>query len=157
MLTEGGQFFLDSAAGKVYYKPLSGEDMGSVQAYLGVSEVLVAIGGSYAEPVHDIFFQDLNFVSGIEIAEVAMSNLSHRRIRHGFSLLASAMLINRREVISAKTKHMIPRTLSQLARIGARCHLQYRSAQLRISFFLVETTPRWAEEVLALVTMLTPI
>lgn len=68
LLTEGGQFFLDSAAGKIYYKPLSGEDMKSVQTYLGVSEVLVAIGGDYANPVHDIFFQDLNFVSKLQSA-----------------------------------------------------------------------------------------
>jgi len=63
LLTEGGQFYLDSAAGKIYYKPLSGENMASVDTYLGVSETLIVIGGTYADPVHDILFQDLNFVS----------------------------------------------------------------------------------------------
>lgn len=63
LLTEGGQFYLDSAAGKIYYKPLSGENMASVDTHLGVSEVLIVIGGTYADPVHDISFQDINFVS----------------------------------------------------------------------------------------------
>ncbi|EMD96315.1 hypothetical protein COCC4DRAFT_123532 [Bipolaris maydis ATCC 48331] len=61
LLTEGGQFYLDSAAGKIYYKPLSGENMASADTYLGVSEALIVIGGTYADPVHDILFQDLNF------------------------------------------------------------------------------------------------
>ena len=62
LLTEGGQFYLDSAAGKVYYKPLSGENIATLDAYLGIQEALVVIGGTYANPVHDISFQDLNFV-----------------------------------------------------------------------------------------------
>jgi hypothetical protein len=62
LLSEGGQAFVDSAAGKVYYKPLAGEDMATVEAYLGVQEVLVAIGGtSYEDPAHDIVMSGLNF------------------------------------------------------------------------------------------------
>ncbi|KAF1938519.1 hypothetical protein EJ02DRAFT_437040 [Clathrospora elynae] len=45
LLTEGGQFYLDSGAGKVYYRLLAGENMNTIQAYLGVSETLV-FGGS---------------------------------------------------------------------------------------------------------------
>lgn len=63
LLTEGGQFYLDSAAGKVYYKPLSGERMESIETYLGVAETLVAFGGTYDAPVHDISFTDISFVS----------------------------------------------------------------------------------------------
>jgi hypothetical protein len=63
LLTEGGQFYLDSKAGKVYYKPLSGENMATVDAHLGVLETLVAVGGTYDAPAHDITFQDLSFVS----------------------------------------------------------------------------------------------
>ena len=63
LLTEGGQFYLDSPAGKIYYKPLTGENMAIADTYLGVSEALVVIGGTYANPVHDISFQNLNFVS----------------------------------------------------------------------------------------------
>ncbi|KAB5554836.1 pectin lyase fold/virulence factor [Coniochaeta sp. 2T2.1] len=61
LLTEGGEFFLDSDAGVVYYKPLAGEDMASVEAYLGIQEVLVAIGGTYDDPAHDIVFRGLEF------------------------------------------------------------------------------------------------
>jgi hypothetical protein len=63
LLTDGGQFYLDSKAGKVYYKPLSGENMATADAHLGVLETLVSVGGSYDAPAHDITFQDLSFVS----------------------------------------------------------------------------------------------
>lgn len=62
LLTEGGQFFLDSAAGKVYYKPLSGENIQTADVNLGILEALVVIGGSYDSPVHDISFEGLSFV-----------------------------------------------------------------------------------------------
>jgi hypothetical protein len=63
LLTEGGQFYLDSNAGKVYYKPLNGEDMATVETYLGVQECLLAISGSYGSPAHDVSFSGLNWVS----------------------------------------------------------------------------------------------
>jgi hypothetical protein len=62
LLSEGGQFYLDSAAGKVYYKPLSGEKMDSLQAYLGVLETLLIFGGTYDNLVHDITFEGISFV-----------------------------------------------------------------------------------------------
>ncbi|KAK2757732.1 hypothetical protein FQN54_004701 [Arachnomyces sp. PD_36] len=61
LLTEGGQFYCDSAAGTVYYMPLAEEDMATVDAYLGVLEALVVVGGTYDEPTHDISFEGLNF------------------------------------------------------------------------------------------------
>ena len=64
LLVEGGQFYLDSAAGTVYYKPLNGESMATARTYLGVLETLVTVGGtSYGSPAHDISFQDISFVS----------------------------------------------------------------------------------------------
>ena len=63
LLNEGGQFYLDSVAGKVYYKPLNGEDMSKVDTYLAELETLVSVGGTYASPAHDITFKDINFVS----------------------------------------------------------------------------------------------
>lgn len=63
LLSEGGQFYLDSKAGKVYYKPLNGENMATADARLGVLETLVAVGGTYDAPAHDITFQGLSFVS----------------------------------------------------------------------------------------------
>ncbi|PVH97998.1 pectin lyase-like protein [Periconia macrospinosa] len=61
LLSDGGQFYLDSKAGKVYYKPLNGEDMRTAQTYLGVLETLVVLGGTYDSPVHDIVFENLSF------------------------------------------------------------------------------------------------
>jgi hypothetical protein len=63
LLTEGGEFFLDSQVGKVYYMPLEGEDMDAVDAYLGIQETLLSIGGTYDDPIHDISFHGLEFVS----------------------------------------------------------------------------------------------
>jgi len=63
LLSEGGQFYLDGGAGKVYYKPLSGESMASLDAHLGILETLVVVGGTYDAPAHDITFQGVSFVS----------------------------------------------------------------------------------------------
>lgn len=65
LLSEGGQFYLDSDAGIVYYMPLAGEDMSIVDSYLGTLEALVILGGTYDDPVHDIAFEGLNFVSSL--------------------------------------------------------------------------------------------
>jgi hypothetical protein len=66
LLTEGGQFYLDSQQGKVYYKPLNGENMATADTRLGVLETLISVGGSYDAPAHDITFQGLSFVSILE-------------------------------------------------------------------------------------------
>jgi len=63
LLTEGGQFYLDSSAGKVYYMPLAGEDMATAETYLATLDTLVSVGGTYADPAHDISFQGISFVS----------------------------------------------------------------------------------------------
>jgi len=63
LLIEGGEFYLDSDAGVVYYMPLAGQDMTTVQSYLGISGALVVIGGSYDEPAHDISFTGFDYVS----------------------------------------------------------------------------------------------
>ncbi|KAH8172316.1 hypothetical protein LIA77_06571 [Sarocladium implicatum] len=61
LLHEGGQFYLDSDAGLVYYIPLNGEDMDTAETYLGIQEVLVSISGQYDDPAHDIAFEGINF------------------------------------------------------------------------------------------------
>ena len=63
LLSNAGEFYLDSPAGKVYYKPFSGENMDTIDTYLGVQETMLVISGTYDSPVHDISFQNLNFVS----------------------------------------------------------------------------------------------
>lgn len=62
LLIEGGEFYLDSAAGVVYYMPLAGQDMTTVQSYLGILEALVVIGGSYDAPAHNIAFTGFDYV-----------------------------------------------------------------------------------------------
>lgn len=62
-LTDGGEYFFDSENNKVYYKPLEGQDMESIDAYLGLQEALVAIGGTLDDPAHDIVFSGFTFVS----------------------------------------------------------------------------------------------
>ncbi|KAI8622924.1 pectin lyase-like protein [Xylariaceae sp. FL1651] len=61
LLTDAGQFYVDSAAGKVYYKPLSGENLATAATYLGIQEVLISVGGTYDSPAHDISFDGITF------------------------------------------------------------------------------------------------
>ncbi|KAF4338051.1 xylanase A [Fusarium beomiforme] len=61
LLTDGGQFYLDRNESIIYYKPLEGEDMSTVSAYLGIQELLMALGGTYEEPVHDLHFNGITF------------------------------------------------------------------------------------------------
>ncbi len=60
-LREGGQWFVDPAAGKLYYKPLPGEDMARIAVVLPRLESLVSIAGSYDRPVTDLAFDGLAF------------------------------------------------------------------------------------------------
>lgn len=60
-LHEPGQWFVDPAVGKVYYKPRPGENMARVEAVLPRLESLVSIGGSYDHPVTDLQFSDIAF------------------------------------------------------------------------------------------------
>lgn len=62
LLTEGSEFFLDPSAGKIYYMPLPGQDMATIDTYLGILDAIVAVGGTYDAPAHDVTFQGLNFV-----------------------------------------------------------------------------------------------
>ena len=61
LLDDGGQYYLDSDNGTVYYKPLDGEDMDNIDTWLGIQEALVTFAGDYDEPVHDIAFEGISF------------------------------------------------------------------------------------------------
>jgi hypothetical protein len=61
LLDEGGEFFLDSNAGTIYYMPLDGEDMDTADTWLGVLEGLVFVQGTPDDPIHDITFRGFNF------------------------------------------------------------------------------------------------
>lgn len=86
LLHEGGQYYLDSEAGTVYYMPLAGEDMSTADTYLGTLEALLITGGTYDEPIHDISFEGLNFVRlfhWILDEEEQVANVIYSNIRHG--------------------------------------------------------------------------
>jgi hypothetical protein len=63
LLSQGGEYYLDSDAGIVYYVPLASESMDTAETFLGRLEALFVVGGTYNSPAHDISFMGLNFVS----------------------------------------------------------------------------------------------
>lgn len=60
-LREPGQWYVDPAAGKVYYKPKPGEDMARLEVVLPRLEMLVSIAGSYEDAIKDLQFRGLSF------------------------------------------------------------------------------------------------
>jgi len=61
-LDEAGEWYQDTTAGALYYKPLSGQDMSKADVELPQLEVLLSISGSSNDKqVHDLTFQGLTF------------------------------------------------------------------------------------------------
>jgi len=60
-IDEQGEWYLDREAGKVYYKPLDGQDVNEASVELPRLETLLEIGGTYDEPVHDLRFSGIQF------------------------------------------------------------------------------------------------
>ena len=56
-----GEWYQDTAAGSLYYIPLSGQDMGKADVALPRLEYLLVVGGTLEAPAHDITFQGLTF------------------------------------------------------------------------------------------------
>jgi hypothetical protein len=56
-----GQWYLDPAAGKLYYRAASGENPNGESFVLPSLESLVQIAGTYAHPVHDLTFSGIQF------------------------------------------------------------------------------------------------
>ncbi|MEU8178784.1 right-handed parallel beta-helix repeat-containing protein [Microbispora hainanensis] len=56
-----GQWYLDPAGGKLYYRAAAGEDPNGASFVLPYLESLVQIAGSYAKPVHDLTFSGIQF------------------------------------------------------------------------------------------------
>lgn len=61
LLDTGGEFYLDEAAGKLYYAPRAGEDMASADVEIPVLEALVTGAGTPAAPLHDVAFEGIAF------------------------------------------------------------------------------------------------
>ncbi len=56
-----GEWYADTAEGKVYYIPRSGEDMAKAEAVLGCLEEVVTVKGTKKEPVTGLSFRNLTF------------------------------------------------------------------------------------------------
>ncbi|WP_200942818.1 RICIN domain-containing protein [Cellulomonas sp. Root485] len=60
-LNEAGEWYLDTAAGTLFYKPLSGQNMATADVQLPRLESLLRVGGTYAAPAHHLSFVGLQF------------------------------------------------------------------------------------------------
>lgn len=61
LLDTGGEFFLDAAAGRLYYAPRAGEDLAQADVELPVLEALVTGAGTPSAPLHDVAFEGITF------------------------------------------------------------------------------------------------
>ncbi|MEV3936551.1 ricin-type beta-trefoil lectin domain protein [Glycomyces sp. NPDC049804] len=60
-LDQGGEWYLDTTAGRLYYKPLAGQNMANAKVELPRLETLVEVGGTYDAPVRALEFSGLTF------------------------------------------------------------------------------------------------
>jgi hypothetical protein len=56
-----GEWYLDTATGTLYYKPLSGQNIANADVELPRLQSLVNVGGTYDAPAHNISFAGLQF------------------------------------------------------------------------------------------------
>ncbi|MEU4227017.1 hypothetical protein AB0F17_22190 [Nonomuraea sp. NPDC026600] len=61
LLDEPGEWYLDEAAKKMFYKPLDGQDVRKADVELPRLESLLQIGGTYDAPARDITFEGIQF------------------------------------------------------------------------------------------------
>ncbi|SFO09392.1 Right handed beta helix region [Streptomyces sp. cf124] len=60
-LDTAGEWYLDTATGTLYYKPLTGQDMSEADVEVPKLESLINVGGTYASPATHIAFSGLQF------------------------------------------------------------------------------------------------
>ncbi|NEA68084.1 DUF1349 domain-containing protein [Streptomyces sp. SID12488] len=60
-LDTAGEWYLDTATGTLYYKPLSGQDMRTADVEVPKLESLIGVGGTYSSPATHIAFSGLQF------------------------------------------------------------------------------------------------
>jgi hypothetical protein len=61
LLTQPGQWYLDTGSSKVYYLPKAGQDLSTVDVEAPVLEALVNGGGTPSAPLHDVTFTGIQF------------------------------------------------------------------------------------------------
>ncbi|WP_344987303.1 hypothetical protein [Streptomyces violaceus] len=60
-LDTAGEWYLDTATGTLYYKPLTGQDMSEADVEVPKLESLIGVGGTYSSPATHIAFSGLQF------------------------------------------------------------------------------------------------
>ncbi|WP_173059880.1 NEW3 domain-containing protein [Phytohabitans houttuyneae] len=60
-LDEPGEWYLDTTAGTLYYKPLPGQDIQRARVELPRLESLLQVGGTYDAPARNLRFENLTF------------------------------------------------------------------------------------------------
>ncbi|MFF3438802.1 NEW3 domain-containing protein [Streptosporangium sp. NPDC002721] len=60
-LSDPGEWYLDTATGTLYYKPLPGQEISRARVELPRLESLLQVGGTYDEPARDLRFEGLTF------------------------------------------------------------------------------------------------
>ncbi|WP_309148977.1 DUF1349 domain-containing protein [Streptomyces griseorubiginosus] len=60
-LDTAGEWYLNTATGFLYYKPLAGQDLSTADVELPRLESLVSVGGTYSAPAHDLSFVGVQF------------------------------------------------------------------------------------------------
>lgn len=61
LLDEAGEWYLDRAAGTVYYRPRPGEDLTRIEVVVPAVEKLVELRGTLDDPVRNIRFEGITF------------------------------------------------------------------------------------------------
>jgi hypothetical protein len=61
LLDQPGEWYQDTTAGALYYIPLPGQDMTKADVELPQLQLLLAVGGTYDQPAHDLTFSGLTF------------------------------------------------------------------------------------------------
>ncbi|MGJ5953242.1 right-handed parallel beta-helix repeat-containing protein [Streptomyces neyagawaensis] len=61
ILDAGGEWYLNTATGYLYYKPLAGQDISTADVELPRLESLISVGGTYDAPVHHLSFVGVQF------------------------------------------------------------------------------------------------
>lgn len=82
-LDEEGEFYYDRTAKKLYYYPVSNENIDDSEIYVGVSEGLIDIKGTVNNPVKNISFEDITLEHGTWLTPM----------RNGAYFLQSDMLL----------------------------------------------------------------
>ena len=85
-LDAAGEWYLDTATGTLYYKPLSGQDMSTADVEVPKLQSLISVGGTYSSPATHIAFSGLQFsgTSWLDPHHPRLRQPADRRVPHGY-------------------------------------------------------------------------